>query len=383
MYQPTASLSLTDNAETTRGSPSLIAPGPGRESAPTSIRQGLFFDEALATDRRRIWQGPVSGRPSSRGAACLNGRARGASGASGARVGRNLEEVTLEDRPSLPDIAVGAPHRGQLGCKVATYADGSIRAVVYRSRATSGKSGSSVLNADSSESESRKGPSSSASERSAASLQRSKRLVVHRARALNAQFLWTFTKRGKFESCDAVWAAWWRFARLMRKRFGKSFRYVAVPELHNDGETWHLHCLFDRFYMVESLRVMWHRALGGSGTERGDQTPGNFNAKSLRARGSARRRAAHYIAKYVGKGFERGGANRRVFSASAGLHPTHVAQWRCPVDEGIVGFTDSVGGWLREHFGLARAYPRFLFRRSWECAVIDTALPTARASVAA
>jgi hypothetical protein len=184
--------------------------------------------------------------------------------------------------------------------------------------------------------------------------------------------MWTFTKRGKFASSDEVWAAWKLFRQLMARRFKKQkFEFVAVPELHSDGETWHLHVLFGRLYMVEMLRAFWYRSLGGTGKERGDQTPGSVNVKSLRARHSSGRGAARYIAGYVGKGFERGGANKRVFSASVGLAPVDVKRWRDPFDETIIGFADSVGRWLRDHFAFQPFFPRFLFKPGFEVGVID------------
>ena len=266
-----------------------------------------------------------------------------------------------------------------LGAKVTSYPDG-LRVVLFRSgqRGAAVTAAGSVRDADSSSGTSERSISSSdAAERLSSSIARSRRLVVHRARSLNPCAMWTFTRRGKFESSADAWAVWARFARLMRLRFGAGWRYVAVPELHGDGETWHLHVLVDRFYMVETLRVLWQRALGGTGQERGDQTLGNVHVKASRTRRASARRFAAYVSKYVGKGFERSGANRRVFAASVGLRPIAATRWHCPYDIGLGEFIDSFERWLRESFGVARFWPRILVRESWECAIADCPLPAA------
>ena len=295
----------------------------------------------------------------------------------------NLEKVTL-DPPIvwdvvLAEVAEGRPGPGQLGAKVVTYSDG-VRVSIWRrpefrcSSREADESGSAPDVALSST-----GPNSGTSEdgqsRSDASIARSRKLVRHRARCLGVHSLWTFTKRGKFDSLDDVWLSWRRFHQLMRRRYRAKWRYVAVPELHADGETWHLHVLFGDFYLVETLRRFWYRALGATGNETGDSTPGSVNVKKLRASCSSARGAANYVAKYVGKGFERGGHNRRVFSCSAGLHPVAVARWRSPVDVGIVEFTDTVGRRVSVSHPMGRIFPRFYFGTAGgiEAAVFDTA----------
>jgi hypothetical protein len=166
------------------------------------------------------------------------------------------------------------------------------------------------------------------------SISRSRRMIRSRCLQLNCDRMLTLTKRGKFSSVDECWRAFKEFSRLMEVRFGERWRYVCVPELHADGETYHMHVGIRGFYMVESVRALWFRALGGRGNERGEKTPGNVDIKSFtgrwfgRAGGSRVRRIAGYIAKYVGKGFGACNRGRRLFSASRGLHPDRVERWR-------------------------------------------------------
>ncbi|WP_442958354.1 rolling circle replication-associated protein [Povalibacter sp.] len=148
----------------------------------------------------------------------------------------------------------------------------------------------------------------------------------------------TLTKRGKFSSAEDVWAAFARFSRLMKKRFGDDrWKYVAVPELHADGETWHMHVAVHGFYWAGTVRRLWFRALGGVGDESGSDTPGNVDLKDFSV-GCSRRGArtiAKYIAKYVGKGAAARGLCKRVFAASRGLHPNRVARWHIRYWSGI------------------------------------------------
>jgi hypothetical protein len=133
--------------------------------------------------------------------------------------------------------------------------------------------------------------------------------------------LWTFGKRGKFESLDELWSRWKEFCRLMGKRHGDRWQYLAVPELHEDGETWHLHVGLRGFWDVNQLRLYWHRALvpGAKAILRGADAPGNVDAK--RFRGRSARAIAGYVAKYIGKGMGAVQVGRKLYSSSEGLRP--------------------------------------------------------------
>ena len=194
-------------------------------------------------------------------------------------------------------------------------------------------------------------------ERFEASVRRSRSVVRHKARCLAVMYLWTFTKRGKFSSRDDLWLAWREFERMALKRFGARWRYVAVPELHSDGVTWHLHVAVAEWFDVSALRVLWYRALGGTGAEQGDATPGSVNAKDFRRRGGARR-IWSYIAKYVGKGVSSSEPFRRSFSTSKGIRPLGVsvlhATWKCDLWFALEALSAELRGRFRV-IGLWRA----------------------------
>lgn len=170
--------------------------------------------------------------------------------------------------------------------------------------------------------------------RFASSISRSRKTVRSRCLQMVPDRLLTLSKRGKFRSVDELWAAFKEFSRLMKVRFADQWCYVAVPELHSDGVTYHMHVAIRGFYWVDAVRAIWYRALGGKGNERGENTPGGiditspFRKQRGWTRGSRIRRIAGYIAKYIGKGFDAGNRGRRLFSSSGGLDPDRIERWR-------------------------------------------------------
>lgn len=234
----------------------------------------------------------------------------------------SLEEVTLDDRtednlllePSFGD----ASDDGVWKIRKTFFSSG-----VCEVRAFLGSAPTRIREQSSSES-TRPDQSESAREgRFESSIARSRRVLRERCLELDATHMLTLTKRGKFSSIDETWAAWRRFSRLMKKFYREKWRYVVVPELHSDGETYHLHVAIRGFFWAGIVRKIWQKALGGTGYEHGEGTLGNIDLKSFRrVRGAAGvRRIAGYIAKYVGKGFTACNRGRRLFASSGGLDP--------------------------------------------------------------
>lgn len=277
--------------------------------------------------------------------------ARAARDAIGAAA--NLEEVTLK-KTALELLASDHPDKGNDVWEISrtTYGSGAVEI-----RGCLGAT--SIQRQAQSDTDGPKRACSGGSEtvRFESSISRSRRMIRSRCMQLNCDVLWTLTKRGKFASVDECWKAFKEFSRLMSLRFGDRWRYVCVPELHADGETYHMHCGIRGFFMVETVRVLWYRALGGKGNEQGEFTPGSINfrpfryAKRGRPRGAVVRRIAGYIAKYAGKGFNHGNRGRRLFSSSRGLDPDRVERWRvrdwCGLPELVVAlqkqFSESGG----------------------------------------
>jgi hypothetical protein len=183
-----------------------------------------------------------------------------------------------------------------------------------------------------------------------------------------AEYLWTFTKRGKFASADDWWAAWGRFLDAFEYRYGRKLRFVAVPELHLDAETWHGHVALCEWLEVVTMRRLWQRALGGTGREVGPDSLGNVDAKAFRRsprKGRPVRRGARalagYISKYIGKDLSASAVNRRSFSSSHGLDElcsvtrSHVsvelnADELCEVMAGALGRPLDSLSWFAQRF---------------------------------
>lgn len=164
--------------------------------------------------------------------------------------------------------------------------------------------------------------------RADANIRRAKSETRRRSLVLAPDRILTLTKRGKFASAADLWDTFERFGRLMRKLYGAKWRYVAVPELHSDGFTYHMHCAIVGFYWVGMVRRLWYKALGGRGDESGSDTPGNIDITPAFRGSRTVSKVAGYIAKYVSKSAhlrERGG---KLFASSRGLYPNIAARWR-------------------------------------------------------
>jgi len=330
----------------------MVGP-PLSRSAPASQTPELLSSQPPSCE-------PMAG-PAARGLRLLNGEPVLSCGESRAEraTAPSLEEATHASavlRYMDRDLGLRegrAPCALMWSVKLVEYPDG-FRVSCYRRPGEGAVSRYGAPDADSSLSPSTACSTRADGARSESSLRRSRALVLHRMRCLAPHSLWTFTRRGKFASLDELWRAWSLFRWSARRRLGDQWQFVAVPELHADGQTWHLHVAFNRWCDVVTLRRLWYRALGGSGDERGSETPGNVDVKSF-GRGSASpKRLARYLSKYVGKGFERSSANRRIFASSIGLHPARVERWFHAFDDGVITLASTVGRWLYNRFGVAK-----------------------------
>lgn len=167
------------------------------------------------------------------------------------------------------------------------------------------------------------------------SRRRAARSLRYRCLALKADRMFTFTKRGKFDSVEELHSAWERFHRLLKKFPNVRMPFVAVPELHKDKATWHLHVAVRGFFDVSFVRRLWFRALGGRGDERGDDTPGNVHVKYYHQKRKAALVTAAYMSKYLGKGFGETQGSRKSYWCSRGLHPVSLQKFWEPLGDDI------------------------------------------------
>ncbi|MDP2247120.1 MAG: hypothetical protein Q8J65_03240, partial [Nitrosomonadales bacterium] len=133
---------------------------------------------------------------------------------------------------------------------------------------------------------------------------RAARKVRHFCIEIRADRLLTLTSRGLLTDYDTTIATWKRFMRVMDAAEAK-FEYIAIPELHSNGEHYHIHAAINGFVKADLLRRCWQIALGGKGNEKGADALGNVDIKqSKRKVQDSGKRAvgiARYISKYITK----------------------------------------------------------------------------------
>lgn len=149
---------------------------------------------------------------------------------------------------------------------------------------------------------------------------------------IGADRMLTLTSRRLLTDLEKTKAAWARFMRLL-DRAGAKFRYIAVPEFHASGEHIHIHVALHGFARVDLLRRCWQIALGGKGSERGAESPGNVDIKSQFKKGQLKEARcagiAGYLSKYITKGFEQHyHFNKKRYWASRGIKlPNKRGEW--------------------------------------------------------
>jgi hypothetical protein len=149
---------------------------------------------------------------------------------------------------------------------------------------------------------------------------------------IRADRLLTLTSRNLLNDYDKLIATWKRFMRLL-ETIGEKFDYVAVPELHKNGEYYHIHAAINGFSRVETLRRCWQIALGGKGDEKGVNALGNVDIKSTRRNGRNKSKqaigVAKYISKYITKSYiEHHQFNRKRYWAPRSIKlPETLAEW--------------------------------------------------------
>jgi hypothetical protein len=123
---------------------------------------------------------------------------------------------------------------------------------------------------------------------------------------IRADRLLTLTSRALLTDYDSTISTWKRFMRILDKA-GAKFDYIAIPELHKNGEHYHIHAAINGFIKADLLRRCWQIALGGKGDEKGTDALGNVDIKQSkrRVKDSAKRAVgiARYISKYITKAY--------------------------------------------------------------------------------
>jgi len=154
------------------------------------------------------------------------------------------------------------------------------------------------------------------------SIERSKRMIRKRCKAIRADRMLTFSTRSNETRLD-VWAKWWD---AFRRRLNalQDFHYVAVLERQKRG-AWHIHVAVSGRQNWRLLRSIWLSVLSKAGTD-GAVNDSISNGKKHclfrqiggKGRGM-RHRIATYIAKYVGKDADASTFNKKRYWTSRGI----------------------------------------------------------------
>jgi hypothetical protein len=125
------------------------------------------------------------------------------------------------------------------------------------------------------------------------------------------------------------------FFRLLRRGTGR-MPYLWVPELHADGERYHVHFAVDRFVHYRLIRQAW-----GHGYVHikllGDLPVGSGTLGEARL-------AARYLAKYVGKALSDGPAGLHRYEVAQGFQPRSVRVVGASLGEVLAQATAIMGG---------------------------------------
>lgn len=127
------------------------------------------------------------------------------------------------------------------------------------------------------------------------SIARAKTSIRRKAMSLGADRMLTLTFKDNVTCIAEAWSVFKYFCKLMRKRYGKRWAYIAVPEYQKRGAV-HFHLAVSDFYLANTVRKLWLRACGNRG--------GNIDITSPRKAGKNSwnpKRIANYISKYISK----------------------------------------------------------------------------------
>ena len=139
-------------------------------------------------------------------------------------------------------------------------------------------------------------------------VRRARQQIRFHCRQLAVDHLLTLTYRKNVEDVKRLNADWQEFVRLVRK-VKPNWQFVACRERQERGAL-HLHVAVRGRQDIGLLRRSWYKALGGSGNETGEATPGQIDVRGPSKRFGSRtqdwkvQKLAGYMTKYMHKAFE-------------------------------------------------------------------------------
>lgn len=150
---------------------------------------------------------------------------------------------------------------------------------------------------------------------------RARKVVKQKALMMQADRLLTLTFRENLTDIQEAWSVFKYFSKLMRWRYGERFLYITVPEYQKRGAV-HFHLAVKGFYHANTVRRLWHRAVGNRGGNIDITNPQNYGIKSWNPK-----RIARYLSKYITKNDSVEFNKRRYSSSSTLLPPKPRFEW--------------------------------------------------------
>lgn len=148
---------------------------------------------------------------------------------------------------------------------------------------------------------------------------RAKKLIRHKLLMMQSDRMLTLTYQENITDIKQAWHDLKEFNRLMKWRY-KDWAYVAVPEYQKRGAV-HFHLAIKGYYHANTVRLLWHKAIGGNKGNIDITSPRVIDKKSWNPK-----RIANYLAKYVTKS-ETVDFNQKRYSSSRIDLPPSISGW--------------------------------------------------------
>lgn len=175
------------------------------------------------------------------------------------------------------------------------------------------------------------------------SVSRARRQMRHKLVMMDADRMFTFTRRGGFETREVALGVFDKWYRRYSKVSG-SFQAVVVLEEHlGGGENhgrFHLHVALNRFHPLKVMLYHWHRALGAKTLMRLEESPGGIDAGKADRRKKGPRAIYRYMAKYLAKGWETQPKGTKRYTSRGKIDPPETTVYYLPA--GPAGFYQAV-----------------------------------------
>ncbi len=190
-------------------------------------------------------------------------------------------------------------------------------------------------------------------------IRRARTAIRQTIMAAKLDHMLTLTYRENQACPRKAWRDTTRFLRLVKKRTGKPFAFIAVLERQKRGAI-HVHMAVHGFQDVRLLRVLWHEVIGGP-------EKGNVDVQFFRQNLPT---LARYLCKYITKDIDTAhSAGDHRYKRSRGIVVPKVVAlfpFNVAVDHELIKLFDRHKAVLKSHINrLVQEGPKWLWACSW------------------